>query len=57
MTNYKQLSQDQRYLIGRLLKAGSTEEGIATAIGGHKPTIGSELKNVKAIEYDIPKQF
>ena len=57
MTNYKQLSQDQRYVIARLLKAASNQEGIATAIGGHKSTISSELKNVKAIEYDIPKQF
>jgi len=57
MTNYKQLSQDQRYLIDRLLKAGSNQEGIGTAIGGQKSTISSELKNVKAIEYDIPKQF
>jgi len=24
MTNYKQLSQEQRYVIGRLLKAGKT---------------------------------
>ena len=57
MTNYKQLSQDQRYVIARLLKAASNQEAIATAMGCHKSTISSELKNVKAIEYDIPKQF
>ena len=43
MTKYKQLSQEQRYVIGRLLKAGKTKQEIATAVGFHKSTIGREL--------------
>jgi len=50
MTNYKQLSQEQRYVIGRLLKAGSAQKEIATAIGCHKSTISRELKR------NIPKR-
>lgn len=44
MTKYKQLSQEQRYVIGRLLKAGNTQAEIATAVGCHKCTISRELK-------------
>jgi IS30 family transposase len=44
MTKYKQLSQEQRYVIGRLLKAENTQEEIATAVGCHKSTISRELK-------------
>ena len=50
MTKYKQLSQEQRYVIGRLLKAGNTQEEIATAIGCHKSTISRELMR------NIPKR-
>ena len=50
MSKYKQLSQEQRYVIGRLLKAGNTQEEIATAIGCHKSTISRELMR------NIPKR-
>ena len=38
MTKYKQLSQEQRYVIGRLLKAGKDKAEIATAIGVDRST-------------------
>lgn len=44
MTNYKQLGQEQRYVIGRLLKQGKSQQEIADAIGWHKSTICRELK-------------
>jgi IS30 family transposase len=50
MTKYKQLGQEQRYVIGRLLKAGSTQEEVSTAVGCHKSTISRELKR------NIPKR-
>lgn len=44
MTNYKQLGQEQRYVIDRLLKQGKSQEDIAAAVGCHKSTISRELK-------------
>lgn len=44
MTNYKQLSQEQRYVIGRLLKADKSKTEIAIAIGVDISTIYRELK-------------
>jgi len=44
MTKYKQLSQEQRYVIGRLLKVGKGKAEIATAIGVDRSTIYRELK-------------
>ena len=44
MTNYKQLSQEQRYVIGRLLKADKSKTEIAMAIGVDRSTIYRELK-------------
>ena len=61
MTNYKQLDQEQRYVFGRLLKAGKSQEEIATAVGCHKSTVSRELnRNVAkrgrgAKEYDPNK--
>ncbi|UXE66346.1 MAG: helix-turn-helix domain-containing protein [Chryseotalea sp. WA131a] len=50
MTKYKQLVQKQRYVIGRLLKAGKTKEEMATAVGCHKSAISRELKrNVQTL--------
>ncbi|MCX8020972.1 MAG: helix-turn-helix domain-containing protein [Chitinophagaceae bacterium] len=44
MTNYKQLGQEQRYVIDRLLKKGKSQAEIAVAVGCHKSTISRELK-------------
>lgn len=43
MTNYKQLGQEQRYVIDRLLRKGASQTAIAEAIGCHKSTISREL--------------
>ena len=44
MTKYKQLGQEQRYVIDRLLKQGKTQKEIADAGWCHKSTISPELK-------------
>jgi transposase, IS30 family len=44
MTNYKQLGQEQRYVIDRLLRQGKSQKEIADVMGYHKSTIGRELK-------------
>jgi IS30 family transposase len=44
MTNYKQLGQEQRYVIDRLLRQGKSKSEIARVLGYHKSTIGRELK-------------
>jgi transposase, IS30 family len=44
MTNYKQLGQEQRYVIDRLLKQGKSRKEIAAVLGYHKSTISRELK-------------
>jgi IS30 family transposase len=44
MTNYKQLGQQQRYVIDRLLEKGASQTAIAQAIGCHKSTISRELR-------------
>lgn len=44
MTNYKQLGQEQRYVIDRLLRQGKSKNEIADVLGYHKSTIGRELK-------------
>lgn len=43
MTNYKQLGQEQRYVIDRLLRQGKSQKEIANALGYHKSTISREL--------------
>lgn len=44
MTNYKQLGQEQRYVIDRLLRQGKSQKEIANVLGCHKSTISRELK-------------
>lgn len=44
MTNYKQLGQEQRYVIDRLLRQGKSRKEIADVLGYHKSTISRELK-------------
>jgi hypothetical protein len=36
MAEYKQLGQEQGYVIGRLLNVGKTQEEMTTAVGCHK---------------------
>jgi hypothetical protein len=47
MIKYKQLSQEQRYVIGRLLNAGNTQEGIAREVGCLKYTISRVVQLIK----------
>lgn len=44
MTNYKQLGQEQRYVIDRLLCKGETLTAIAAAVGCSKSTISREIR-------------
>jgi IS30 family transposase len=44
MTNYKQLGQEQRYVIDRLLSQGKSQREIAEVLGYHRSTICRELK-------------
>jgi len=44
MTNYKQLGQEQRYVIDRLLRQGKSKSEIANVLGYPKYTIGRELE-------------
>lgn len=44
MTNYKQLGQEQRYVIDRLLRQGKSQKEIADVLGCHKSTISRELR-------------
>ena len=51
MTKYKQLSQEQRYVIGRLLKAGKDKAEIATAIGVDRSTHLAQGTMIKVKHY------
>lgn len=42
MTNYRQLGQEQRYVIARLLKQGKSQKEIASTLGCNKSTISRE---------------
>lgn len=44
MTNYKQLGQEQRYVIDRLLRQCKSQKELADVLGYHKSTISRELK-------------
>jgi len=44
MTNYKQLGQEQRYVIDRLLSNVTTLTAIAVAVGCSKSTISREIR-------------
>ena len=43
MGSYTQLTQDQRYQIYAFMKAGFSQNSIATEIGVHKSTVSREL--------------
>ena len=44
MSTYKQLTQEQRYQIYALKKAGHQQTEIANVLGVHKSTISRELR-------------
>jgi IS30 family transposase len=50
MTNYKQLGQEQRYVIGRLLELRKSQKEIAVALRCHKSTVSRELRR------NVPKR-
>ena len=56
MTHYSQLTQEQRYHISGLLKAGNTKTSIANEIGVHKATISRELSRNSGERGYRPKQ-
>src|SRR3989338_4098766 len=56
MTHYSQLTQEQRYHIYALQKAGNSQTGIADEIGVHKSTISRELNRNRGDCGYRPKQ-
>lgn len=54
--NYKHLSQNERYQIYALLRAGHTQTNIASILGRHKSTISRELKLGTGLCNYRPKQ-
>lgn len=56
MNQYSPLTQEQRYHISGLLKAGNLQNAIANAIGVHKSTISRELKRNSGERGYRPKQ-
>jgi len=53
---YQQLTQEQRYHIYGLLKAGSTRQNIAEEIGVHKSTVSREIRRNSGQRGYRPKQ-
>ena len=56
MRIYTQLTNEQRYQIYILMKAGHTQSQIATQIGVHKSTISRELRRNRGLKGYRPKQ-
>ena len=56
MSNYKQLTQEQRYQIYALMKAGLYQAQIADVIGVHKSTISREIQRNKGLRGYRPQQ-
>nr|AUN37111.1 mobile element protein [uncultured bacterium] len=54
--NYRQLTQEQRYQISALLKAGFSQSHIAIELGVDKSTISRELKRNRGLRGYRPKQ-
>lgn len=53
---YKQLTQEERYQISALLKAGLNQTEIAMILGRHKSTISREIRRNKGLRGYRPKQ-
>ena len=56
MNHYTQLTQDQRYQIYAMNKAGFTQKDIAIEIGVHRSTISRELSRNKGLRGYRPQQ-
>jgi len=56
MNHYSQLTQEQRYHISGLLKAGNTKSSIANEVGVHKSTISREINRNSGDRGYRPKQ-
>jgi len=56
MSNYKQLTREQRYQIYALMKAGLYQTQIAKVIDVHKSTISREIQRNKGLRGYRPKQ-
>lgn len=56
MRNYTQLTQQQRYQIYALMKAGLTQTETATIVGVHKSTISRELRRNRGLRGYRPQQ-
>lgn len=56
MTHYSQLTQEQRYHISGLYKAGKSQASMADAVGVHKSTISRELSRNRGDCGYRPKQ-
>lgn len=56
MSTYAQLTQEQRYQIAALLKAGHTQTEIACVLDVHKSTISRELNRNRGLRGYRPKQ-
>ena len=54
--NYSQLTQEQRYHISGLRKAGNSQTYIAEAVSVHKSTISREIKRNSGERGYRPKQ-
>ena len=56
MSNYTQLTQEQRYQIYALMKVGICQTEIARVIGVHKSTISRERRRNRGLRGYRPKQ-
>lgn len=56
MSTYTQLTQEERYQIHALMKAGHNPTEIAEVLGRHKSTIGRELKRNRGLRGYRPRQ-
>ena len=51
MSQYTQLTQEQRYQIYAFLKAGFLQKDIACEIGVHKSTISREIRRKRGTDF------
>ena len=56
MSNYTQLTREQRYQIYALMKARVCQTEIATVVGVHKSTISREIRRNRGLRGYRPKQ-
>ena len=56
MNQYRQLTQEQRYHISALIKAGYSQSNIAQMLRVHKSTISREIRRNKGERGYRPKQ-